>query len=79
MIVANLLSENVQVKRRPLLDRVDSKDQFSTGSFKTRARSEDAYPLKRAKRSEKHLGITSPRRPEALFGRLVKTLPIFSS
>jgi hypothetical protein len=27
MVVANLLSENVQVKRRPLLNRVDSKDK----------------------------------------------------
>jgi hypothetical protein len=27
MVVANLLSENVQVKRRPLLNRVDSEDK----------------------------------------------------
>jgi hypothetical protein len=54
MTVANLLSENVHVKRRPLFDRADFKKQISTGSFKTRATSEDGYPLRTSKEERKH-------------------------
>jgi hypothetical protein len=80
MIVANLLSKNVQVKRRPLLDRVDSKDLnldwFVSDSSQKRGR----LSVKNEQRGTKNTsGIASPVDPEALPGRLVKTLPIFSS